>query len=152
MKPFHTSALVVFCLALISLTACSGKKELKTLTAVNADSLENNKSRFDGLPPVGPPTYATGMVGVQSKVSSVRRSGGEVFFDIEVLKILGSGAAAQKPSIGQKMSLSYPDGPKTMESAKKLQDGATIKMTLSFTPSITEGGGQWSCEKVHVTD
>jgi hypothetical protein len=145
--------LLLLCTILLSTSACSGNKDLKSPSAMNSDMVQqsdNGKDSVKKLTPVGPPTYAPGMVGVQGSISSVKRSGGEVIFELKVQRILGSGAAAKKPAIGETMSLSYPEGPKTSASAKLIQNDAIIKLTLSSLPSITEGGEQWVCEKVHL--
>lgn len=140
-----TLLIIVLSMAML---ACSDSGK----TAKDSGSASDKKTSgtFEIAPPVGPPTYAPGMVGVQAKITSVEENGGEIYFDAEITAILGSGAAAKKPQLGQKMSLTYPNSEKTAKSASLIKDGSTLKMTLSNTPSITEGGEQWFCEKIHL--
>jgi hypothetical protein len=149
MKSRSYSVLWIFFLSIL-LGNCSTNK--KSQNAMGNDTQAEPKKGFPTAPPVGPPAYGPGMVGVEALVVTKANNGDELLFEIQINKILGSGAASKKPTLGQKIELNYPISEKTQQAVELVNKGAIIRLTLSSTPSITEGTEQWFCEKIHLTN
>lgn len=130
------------------ITACGSMKQKEEQGAAKVDTTKAEMPQRirpeEMAPPVGSPKFAPSTAGVMGEVIALQQSGGEYRFRLRIDKVVGTGSGTPRLSNNQELELTYPID--MLE--EQMQEKKIYRILLSYTPSITEGGEQWFCEKV----
>jgi len=137
----------------VGLTNCKSKEETTTASVsrkgmAKEDSVRKAFGNNTLGPNVGMSRFDRNTAGIDVKIVSLKRSGGELLFDIVIKKVAGVGASTPMPALNQKLSLTYSEQGSNQEVVKALKSGDKVYMIISHTTSITEPRGTWSCERI----
>lgn len=140
-----------------SLSSCTSKEKMvhtdtNTKEMTKQDSIRKAFGSNINAPAVGKSLFERNTAGVDVEITSLKRSGGELLMDVQIKRVAGVGASTPMPALNQQLSLSYPEEGADKNVVSSLKNGDSVYMIISYTTSITETKGMWSCEKILALD